>query len=148
MGRPPLRPDVYSFRQDNYRSSPHTHFECPVEVQAQRPHQPEEVRRLTQEMEEEFLAKRKVVISGLPFDSSNDLVNGIIVMYFVCSAYNNTMRILRLDHWFLITARVSSQNGHYYTMYICMYTRNFSSSISDNFSLEGPISIIQTFFCS
>ena len=37
--------------------------------------------RFTREMEEEFLSKRKVVISGLPFDSSNDLVSWFTVIY-------------------------------------------------------------------
>ncbi len=49
---------------DSHRG--HTHFECPVEVQTSKPLSSDEVKKIVSSMESEFLARRKILVSGLP----------------------------------------------------------------------------------
>ena len=49
----------------------HSHFECPVEVQTSKPLSLDEVRYVIEEMESEFLSRRKLIITGLPANVTN-----------------------------------------------------------------------------
>ena len=54
---------------DSYRGgATHYPYECPVEIQTQQPLPREERSKEIENMEEEFRAKRKILITGLPLD--------------------------------------------------------------------------------
>ena len=59
---------------DSYRGgATHYPYECPVEIQTQEPLSPEERSKEIENMEEEFRAKRKILITGLPLDCSEEV---------------------------------------------------------------------------
>ena len=59
---------------DSFRGgATHYPYECPVEIQTQEPLLLEGKKRVIKEMEEEFRARRKVLITGLPHDCSEEV---------------------------------------------------------------------------
>ncbi len=58
-------PPQDTFWRDGHNRG-HSHFECPVEVQTSKPLPLDEVRYVIEEMESEFLSRRKLIITGLP----------------------------------------------------------------------------------
>ena len=59
---------------ESYRGgATHYPYECPVEMQTQEPLSLEERCKEIENMEEEFRAKRKILITGLPLECSEDV---------------------------------------------------------------------------
>ena len=51
----------------------HYPYECPVEIQTQELLSPEERSKEIENMEEEFRAKKKILITGLPLDCNEEV---------------------------------------------------------------------------
>lgn len=66
---------------DSYRSgATHYPYECPVEIQSQEPLLSEDKDTKIEQMEKEFMAKRKILITGLPHDGDEEVCKqGIII---------------------------------------------------------------------
>ncbi len=77
---------------ESYRGgATHYPYECPVEIQTQQPLPPEERCKEIENMEEEFRAKRKILVTGLPLDCNEEVSqhDDFIAQYPKCDMHEN-----------------------------------------------------------
>ena len=68
------QPTFATYRHDKCKGGiTHYPYECPIEVQMQRPLPPDETKREIEMMKKEFCNRRKVFICGLPHDYNEEV---------------------------------------------------------------------------